>query len=171
MNPAPVLNFLDFITAEDEVLTTTSQQVAVVFGKRHAHVLGKIRELVAGIPVDFNQPNFRPVTYIDAKGESRVSYMLTRDGFALLAMRFTGSKALLFQVAYIKAFNAMAAYLKNQRDGLRYRCMEKELECKDSFRRGSYHGKGLNQRKQEKPLLDGELASLMDQAQRPLHLV
>jgi len=167
---SPVLNFRDFIAVDDEVLTTTSQHVAVVFGKRHAHVLGKIRELIADIPDDFNQPNFRPVVYIDAKGESRVSYMLTRDGFALLAMRFTGKKALTFQVAYIKAFNAMAAYIKNQRDGLRYRCMEKELECKDSARRGSIHGRGLNLRKQEKPVLESELAYLLDQAQRPLNL-
>lgn len=97
-----------------------------------------------------------------------MSYTLTRDGFALLAMRFTGKKALSFQVAYIQAFKAMAAYIKNQRDGLRYRCMEKELECKDSARRGSFHGKGLSQRKQEKPVLEGELSSLLAQAQPSL---
>ena len=72
-------------------------------------------------------------------------------------MRFRGKKALVFQVAYTDDFNAMASYIKNQYDGLGYRCMEKELECKDSARRGSLHGKGLNQRKQEKPVLEAEL--------------
>jgi hypothetical protein len=62
----------------------------------------------------------------------------------------------------------MAAFIKNQRDGLRFRCMEKELECKDSARRGSFHGKGLNQRKQEKPVLDSELAALLSLAQPSL---
>ena len=96
------------------------------------------------------------------------SYRITRDGFTLLAMGFTGKKALQFKVGYIAAFNAMAAFIKNQRDGLRYRCMEKELECKDSARRGSYHGKGLNKRKQEKPVLESELQALQALAQPSL---
>jgi len=170
MNQVPVLNFQDFIAADGEVLTTTSQHVASAFGKRHDRVLRAIRALTSELPEDFNAPNFGVVSYLDAKGESRVMYRLTRDGFALLAMRFTGKKALSFQVAYIKAFNAMAAYIKNQRDGLRYRCMEKELECRDSARRGSFHGKGLNQRKQEKPVLETELFELLTLAQPPLQL-
>jgi Rha family phage regulatory protein len=168
MNQVPVLNFQDFIAADGEMLTTTSQQVAAVFGKRHDNVLRIIRALGAQLPEDFNALNFEGVAYLDEKGESRVSYQMTRDGFALLAMRFTGKKALAFQVAYITAFNAMAAYIKNQRDGLRYRCMEKELECKDSARRGSFHGKGLNLRKKEKPVLEGELSALLAQAQPSL---
>ncbi len=170
MNQIPVLNFLDFIAADGETLTTTSQHVADVFGKRHKYVLEKIRALAAELPSEFNGPNFRPVTYIDEKGESRAAYSLTRDAFALLAMRFTGRKALMFQLAYINAFNAMAAYIKNQRDGLRFRCMEKELECRDSVRRGSFHGKGLNQRKQEKPALETELSELRALVQKPLFM-
>ncbi|MES2973362.1 MAG: Rha family transcriptional regulator [Pseudomonadota bacterium] len=168
MNQVPVLNFQDFIAAEGEQLTTTSQQVAAVFGKRHAHVLDKIRALAQQLPAEFNEPNFRAVAFIDGKGESRVAYQITRDGFTLLAMSFTGKKALSFKLAYIAAFNAMAAFIRNQRDGLRYRCMEKELECKDSARRGSYHGKGLNLRKQEKPILESELAALQAMAQPTL---
>lgn len=36
---------------------------------------------------------------------------MTRDGFALLAMGFTGKKTLGFKLDYIKAFNAMAKEL------------------------------------------------------------
>jgi Rha family phage regulatory protein len=111
MNQVPVLNFQDFIATEGEHLTTTSQQVAAVFGKRHDNVVTKIRSLLAELPEQFNHLNFKAVTYLDAKGENRVSYILTRDGFTLLAMRFTGKKALGFQLAYIEAFNAMAAYI------------------------------------------------------------
>jgi len=168
MNQIPVLNFQDFIATDGDALTTTSQHVAMVFGKRHDNVMRIIRSLAVQLPADFYALNFEAVAYFDEKGESRISYRLSRDGFALLAMRFTGKKALAFQVAYIQAFNAMAAYIKNQRDGLRYRCMEKELECADSARRGSYHGKGLNQRKQEKPRLESELTTLLEQAQKPL---
>lgn len=175
MTQVPVLNFQDFIAADGEMLTTTSQQVASAFGKRHAHVLDAIRALIAQLPED-RLPNFRPTVEMreNPSGGARipsVSYCITRDGFTWLAMRFRGKKALAFQVAYTDAFNAMASYIRNQRDGLRYRCMEKELECKDSARRGSFHGRGLNQRKQEKPVLESELAALQSLAQPslPLH--
>jgi len=170
MNQVPVLNFQDFIAADGEVLTTTSQQIAAAFGKQHNNVLRSIRALADQLPGSFNALNFEPVAYLDEKGESRALYRITRDAFALLAMRFTGKKALMFQLAYIQAFNAMADYIKNQRDGLRYLCMEKELECRDSARRGSFHGKGLNQRKQEKPVLETELFELLTLAQPPLQL-
>ena len=42
----------------------------------------------------------------------RKQYIITRDGFTLLAMGFTGSKALKFKLQYIQAFNAMEAKLK-----------------------------------------------------------
>lgn len=41
-------------------------------------------------------------------------YNLTRDGFFLLAMGFTGKKALQFKLAYIDAFNRMEAQLQEQ---------------------------------------------------------
>jgi len=66
------------------------------------------------------------------------------------------------------SINAMVSCIKNQHDGLRYRCMEKELECKDSAQHGSLHGKGLNQRKQEKPVLEAELEWLRGMAQPTL---
>ena len=34
-------------------------------------------------------------------------YLMNRDGFSLLAMGFTGKKALEWKVKYIQAFNAM----------------------------------------------------------------
>ncbi|MPM83829.1 hypothetical protein SDC9_130898 [bioreactor metagenome] len=39
------------------------------------------------------------------------AYRMTRDGFTLLAMGFTGKKALQFKLAYIDAFNRMEAKL------------------------------------------------------------
>jgi hypothetical protein len=39
---------------------------------------------------------------------------MTRDGFSLLAMGFTGKKALQFKLAYIKQFNAMEAELRER---------------------------------------------------------
>lgn len=175
MATVPALNFQDFISADGEMLFTTSQQVAAAFGKNHRDVLKAIRDLCAQLPAD-RQSNFAQTVEMreNPSGGALIPspcYRITRDGFTWLAMRFRGKKALAFQVAYTDAFNAMAAYIRNQRDGLRYRCMEKELECKDSARRGSFHGKGLNQRKQEKPALESQLAALQALAQPalPLH--
>lgn len=169
----PILNFLDFIATDGERLTTTSQQVAMAFGKQHKNVMRDIRMLLAQLPEEDRLPNFEPTVEMrtnpsGGKSIASPAFIISRDGFALLAMGFTGKKALGFKVAYIKAFNAMAAYLKNQRDGLRFRCMELELEDADSKRRGSHHAKGLNQRKLEKRVIDPELNELREKVQPKL---
>ena len=41
-------------------------------------------------------------------------FVMNRDGFTLLAMGFSGEKALEFKVKYINAFNKMEAELKSQ---------------------------------------------------------
>ena len=169
MNPVPVLNFQDFISLDGDSLTTTSHKVAAVFGKRHDRVLRAIANLLASLP-ESHRPIFGAVETIDAKGELRRSYWMTRDGFTLLAMSFTGVKALTFKLAYIDAFNAMAAFIKNQREGLSYQRAKFELEEKDSRRRGSFHGKGLNERKQEIPRLEAEERRLLAVSQPGLFL-
>jgi Rha family phage regulatory protein len=164
----PVLNFQDFIASDGEQLLTTSQQVAAVFGKRHDHVIDKVRALMRELPEEFNAPNFRVVAYRDAKGESRVSYQMTRDGFTLLAMGFTGKKALAFKVAYINAFNAMAAYIKNQREGLQFDYLRKELEYKTRKGKISACAREMRGWQDEKPERLGEMNSLLEQMQPSL---
>jgi Rha family phage regulatory protein len=95
---------------------TSSLRVAEIFGKQHLHVLEKIRALTADCPAEFNQSNFRLVEFLDAKGEIRPAYELTRNGFALLVMGFTGPKALAFKIAFIERFDAMEAALHNGRN-------------------------------------------------------
>lgn len=41
-------------------------------------------------------------------------YYLTRDGFSLLAMGFTGKKALQWKMAFLKAFNEMERLLQKE---------------------------------------------------------
>lgn len=60
----------------------------------------------------FAELNFHPVTYRDSTGRERPMYLLTRDAFTLLAMGFTGARAVQFKVAYINAFNRMERLLK-----------------------------------------------------------
>jgi len=96
----------------DGQITTTSQQIAEHFGKRHADVIRAIRKLE--VPAKFNERNFALVEMNDAKGEKRPAYRLTRDGFVLLAMGFTGKEAMQWKVAYLTAFNKMEAQLLAQ---------------------------------------------------------
>ncbi len=96
-------------------VTATSLQVAEHFGKRHTHVLRAIKNL--DIPDDYRQPNFGlTINRVPGpKGALRDEpvYHITRDGFALLAMGFTGKEAMRWKLAYIAAFNAMEARLKS----------------------------------------------------------
>ncbi len=92
---------------------TTSRAVAGRFRKNHKDVLRAIENLLANCPdPEFSRRNFAPVTYLDRKGETRPEYRLTHDGFAFLAMRFTGAEAMAWQIAFIQAFNALEAELR-----------------------------------------------------------
>ena len=104
-------NDLGIYTSENNRLVVSSRKVAEVFEKLHKHVMESIRELNCG--EEFNESNFRPVKYRDAKGEMRPEYLITRDGFILLAMGFTGAKAVQWKIKYIEAFNKMEAELRN----------------------------------------------------------
>jgi len=113
--PALAYSVQPTVQIENGQVITTSIEVARVFGKEHKHVLDAIRKLLSDLGAD-RQPNFRQTveTRPNPSGGEPIkspAYHLTRDGFTLLAMRFTGKKALAFQVAYIEAFNQMEAAL------------------------------------------------------------
>lgn len=101
---------------EDEVLTT-SLDVANSFDKKHKHVIEVIRKLIntPECPSDFGRSNFRPSSYVNEQNKEQPMYELTRDGFTLLAMRFSGPKAYKFQIAYIEAFNQMEKGLQSSK--------------------------------------------------------
>jgi Rha family phage regulatory protein len=94
--------------------TTTSDTMANVFGKDHKRVLQDIREL--GCSNEFKLLNFQPMERNINIGNGAVRkdqyYEITRDGFFLLAMGYTGAKAMQFKEAYIGAFNAMERELR-----------------------------------------------------------
>lgn len=95
----------------EEILTTTSRKVAEVFGKEHSHVLRDIREL--GCSDEFRKSNFGFSEYkVDGNNKTYKECVITRDGFTLLVMGYTGEKAMQFKEAYIHAFNEMEKELK-----------------------------------------------------------
>jgi Rha family phage regulatory protein len=81
--------------------------VARHFEKQHKDVLRSIGNITADLPAEFGERNFTPTSYQTGQGKTHPAYNLTRDGFSLLAMGFTGAKAMKWKVRYIQAFNAM----------------------------------------------------------------
>ncbi|EAB8016127.1 peptidase [Salmonella enterica] len=88
---------------------TSSLAIANYFTKRHDDVLKKIRALECS--PEFSARNFAGAEYTDDQGKLRPCYNITRDGFAFLAMGFTGKRAAQFKEAYINAFNQMEKQL------------------------------------------------------------
>lgn len=108
---------LPMITERDGIPVTTSRAVAEQFGKQHKNVIRDIETLVSQLKIEPATANFAELNFIqidqpDAQGKPRPAYLLTRDGFTLLAMGFTGAKAVQFKVAYINAFNRMERLIR-----------------------------------------------------------
>lgn len=100
---------------EDGQLLTSSLMVAQYFGKRHKHILRDIERLRGTIPdPGFSWTNFGPIPYLDSVGRVQLMYRLTKDGFYMLTMGFTGKKALEWKVKFINAFNQMETQLNEQ---------------------------------------------------------
>jgi Rha family phage regulatory protein len=99
------------VTTNNNQVITTSFNIAEAFSKRHSDVLKKIDAL--DTPKDFHERNFALCFENNdlQNGKPQKYYRITKDGFALLAMGFTGAKAMQFKIAYINAFNAMADQL------------------------------------------------------------
>ena len=89
----------------------SSRRVAEDFGKRHADVIEKIEELIK--TENSVMSMFIESSYKAGTGKSYKEYLLTRDGFSLLVMGFTGAKALEWKLKYIEAFNKMEQAIKN----------------------------------------------------------
>lgn len=102
-----------------EIIVVSSRDVADTFEKEHKEVirliegqkdadgktkhLGLIEQIEQGGELPFEK-YFIPSEYI-SNGRSYREYLMTRDGFTLLVMGFSGEKAMKFKLAYIKQFN------------------------------------------------------------------
>lgn len=87
-------------------------ELAEVFGKEHYNVLRDIRETVAKCSKSFCALNFEGAEYLDEQGKSRPMYLMTKDGFTMVAMAYTTPEAMRFKEAYIAEFNRMEAELQ-----------------------------------------------------------
>lgn len=89
----------------------SSREIAEKFGKEHKDVLESIRNLTAENSAVKNM--FKSSQYINSRGRTYDEFLMNRDGFSLLAMGFTGKKALEWKLKYISAFNEMEQRIKS----------------------------------------------------------
>ena len=101
------------VSVNNNQVVTTSLQIAEFFDKEHKSVLRQINSLECSDL--FRQRNFAPSCYTRKNGnvtKSYPMYYITKDGFTILAMGFTGKIAVKFKEAYINAFNEMENRLR-----------------------------------------------------------
>lgn len=140
----------NLVILKDRQAVTTSLQLAENFGKRHDHILRDLDELKEGLTQNWGDL-FSDSTYVHPqnKQEYRMVYM-NRDGFSLLAMGFTGKKALQFKLAYINAFNEMESYIESQQlpmspEDIMIATIETQKELKKQISTVSSDVEGLKQ--------------------------
>lgn len=123
--PSPLISTLKMIIImsnivfiENNEVVTDSLNVAQVFGKRHDNVIQAIENI---IEMEINSKEyFKECDYINVhatginKNRKYKKYDLTKEGFTLLVMGFTGSEAMKFKMMYINEFNRMEQELKNR---------------------------------------------------------
>lgn len=97
------------VKVENNQIVTDSRSVAEHFGKQHKNVLQTIENLAAENPA--TKFLFQKTTF-ENRGKQYPMYLMNRDGFSLLVMGFTGTKALEWKLKYIEAFNALERKLK-----------------------------------------------------------
>lgn len=101
---------------KDSQIFCDSLQIAETFNKRHTHILDTIAKLAEpknGLSENFTQRNFALSSYKDNSGKQNKMYLLTKDGFAIVVMGFTGKKATTFKEAYIQRFNQMEQFIQS----------------------------------------------------------
>lgn len=97
----------------NNTVTALSTDVARYFERPHDYVLKAIRTILenaknAGLSL---VKNYESIKYSDLQGIERPGFRMDRKGFVLLAMSFTGARALKFKNDYIDAFDCMEKQL------------------------------------------------------------
>ncbi|EFF2426708.1 Rha family transcriptional regulator [Escherichia coli] len=127
------IDFRDMVMVVGGSVLTTSIKVAEFFGKSHKNVLRKIRQTISECPDDFARLNFEPTDFIDKNGDVQPMFNMTKDGYMLVVMGFTGKTAMQIKVTYIQAFNWMAelimqgkTYLEAERNAVMLEYMKEK---------------------------------------------
>ncbi|EQA5297818.1 Rha family transcriptional regulator [Campylobacter coli] len=111
------VNLIGYLGKDFEVGTTNSGRVyaknSLAITKRWKNEIGTSQDLL-NFGETYRNTEIRGFGKVKGKTRKDRCYNLTRDGFFLLAMGFTGKKALQFKIAFINAFNEMEKLLQKE---------------------------------------------------------
>ena len=83
------------LTEWDGKAVVSSRNIARVFEKEHRRVLQDVRTIAENDLV-WGLHNFVQSAYTNEQNKSQPQYLITRDGFTLLVMGYTGEKAMRY---------------------------------------------------------------------------
>ncbi|MET1247634.1 Rha family transcriptional regulator [Sporolactobacillus sp. STCC-11] len=136
---------------KNAAIVTDSLTIAKVFQKRHDKVLRDIKNLSCS--EQFKVLNFGESSYLNKQGREMPLYIIKENGFYILAMGYTGDKAMAFKEQYINEFQRMRTVLESRnghqltiiskqqnaiRDAVRTRIMLLFPTVRDAARRKYY---------------------------------
>ena len=87
-------------------------QVAESFEKEHRNVLADIRKILDTDEDGFGALNFQRSSYLSEQNKEMPMYVMSKDGFVLLVMGYTGAEAMRMKKSYIARFNEMEKALQ-----------------------------------------------------------
>lgn len=164
------MNIHTALTIVDGCPVVSSRTVAEYFGKNHFHVLRDIEELLNKKP-ELRESNFGvtfEIRHIGNTERKTPVYYMDRKGFCLLAMGFTGPKALEFKCAFYDEFTRMEEELGKSFVS-RLPCMKDYLKAYAIYKQGkaiaSQAGKTLSQWSRVKQPTEAQLRIMEDQIQ------
>ena len=100
------------INEKDGKLYVSSLRVADYFNKEHRNVIRNIKEGEWG--KEFGLLNYEQSYYMNSQGKRQPCYLMTKEGFMMIAFGFTGKKATKIKVAFINAFMKMREELQKR---------------------------------------------------------
>lgn len=137
---------------------TTSLKISARFNRPHGNVLRAIDRMSAAIKSRKSLVHaqiFKDCSYVDGRGKAHRQYLVKKDGFMLLAMRFEGDEALDWQLNFVAAFNWLVEQVQERNENRRL-IAQFDIKNRESIADGLYHGTGLQRRKVEKEALEAE---------------
>lgn len=157
------------VRVEGNRLITDSRGVGRNFHKQHKNVLRVYDNLECS--AEFGRLNFEPTEYIDSQGKVCRMVKMTKDGFMLLVMGFTGSIAMVYKEAYIAAFNEMAEYVTTHRQSLWDQKHSLIVKESDSKARATHGARLMLDRKREVSKFKQQHDELDQKIQLPLFVI
>lgn len=102
------------IIEKNNEVWTTSLEIAEKFGRRHDTIIRKIKNLSLSVPKDLKLHTFVELE-VPKLGGTQKYYLVSKKGFMLIVVSFTGRKANEWKIKFIEAFDQMVLFVTKKK--------------------------------------------------------